>query len=158
MVIRSQCVRCGFGLMGDEPCAFCALSERHATRESAEQLPLQAALGDFGQVKAALDRDQAALGVDPTGKPPLSFHSSIPMDDGPPTDRLTVDRGFYRQYDAVWTETPLDVSEVTLLVETPDARQITWEIARECPVTGTVVFRLVDGRIVAQLTSYVAFA
>lgn len=132
--------------------------DRAVGEHSSAQLPLQAALGDFGTVKTALDRDQAAMGVDPAGEPPFTFHTHIPMDEGASECRQGVDRGFYRAYDANWTDTPTNTVEMPLVIDGLDVKQIGWEIARESPVTGSVVFRLVDGRIVAQLTSYVAFA
>lgn len=122
------------------------------------QLPLQAALGDFAAQKKELDADRATLGVDPNSKPPFEFHTHVPMDEGWPECRQSVDRGFYRQYDAVWSETPAIPIEMPILVDPLDAQQIAWEIARESPVTGQVVFRLVGGRVVAQLVSYTAFA
>lgn len=136
----------------DCSCQWCL----HGSNGGAEALP--GIDWNAYETRRLLVEDQTALGVDPAGDAPMAFHTAIPMDQGEPRDSDRVVPGFYRHYDAVSVSSDQGVSSVSMKVDELDRRQITWDIARECPVTAQVVFRLVDGVVVAQLVSYVAFA
>lgn len=82
----------------------------------------------------------------------------IPMDDGDQRHVRFEDRGFYRSYTGFVESGLYRPGDARLDASDVDVRQIAAELEREAPVTGTVAFRLVDGKLVATLTSYVAFA
>lgn len=83
---------------------------------------------------------------------------AVSMDGAQPSEVLPGARGWYRHYSATgWTE-PVAPTTIELVGDEQDRWQIAYEVARECPVTGSVVFSMRGGKLVATLVSYVAFA
>lgn len=154
-----KCEGCRFYRVRGGPCPFCDLGVTPLGMSGPDDsTPTLFPLDDYAATKADLDADKASLGIDINGEPPMRFHTAIPMDQGEPRDADTIVPGFYRHYDAVSVQSDYGSARVPVIVDELDRRQIAYDVARECPVTASVVFRLVDGQVVAQLVSYVAFA
>lgn len=84
--------------------------------------------------------------------------AGVPMDEGRPALVPSVNRGWYRTYDAAISPVEHGTVDIGCIVGDLDRDQLEWELSNESPVTGQVVFRLVGGRVVAHLVSYTAFA
>lgn len=108
--------------------------------------------------ESSVGEDIERIVRDILNNPPIPEAQTVPLDEGPTSYRPVTDRGFYRVYDAAFSQVDADIETIPLDTGDTDVRQIAWELARECPVTGSVVFRMTERGIVAHLTQYVAFA